>query len=133
MVSLYVHVYGVGFCFYHRMNQRKFLGKQLSEDIKKKEKMNQFLVVHELVYNVEITRTLKNTLLNCEHLVDVVKSPLSVCSPSDRSLLLLSEHCICYYSAVNVDSKSHSCLYSNFLDASYTLSRCNPQLHCMAS
>ena len=74
------------------MNQRKFLGKQLSEDIKKKEEMNRFLVVQEMVYNVEIARTLKNSILNCEHLVDLVESSLSLCSSSDRSLLLLSEH-----------------------------------------
>lgn len=126
MISLYVQVYGVGFCFYHRMNQRKFLGKQLSEDIEKKEKVNQFLVVHEMAYNVEIARALKNIILNCEHLVDMAEPPLSLCPPSDCSLLLLSEYRDCYHSAVNVDSESHPCLYTNFLDASYTLSRCNP-------
>ena len=108
------------------MNQRKFLGKQLSEDIEKKEKVNQFLVVHEMAYNVEIARALKNIVLNCEHLVDMAEPPLSLCPPSDCSLLLLSEYRDCYHSAVNVDSESHPCLYTNFLDASYTLSRCNP-------
>lgn len=92
MVSLYVQVYGVVVLVQLRMNQRKFLSVQLSEDIIEKDKMNQFLVVTGVLYHIEIPRAFEDSVLDCEHLINMAQSTLSLCPSGDSSLLLLSKH-----------------------------------------